>query len=254
MLNILFTLLHFDTSAAEVNKKMAKRLGNFPKMLYICVCNKLDSSIMPIKKVGMPFEVHPSPKKGDDGKNALYAKLRSGRRMTLMDLENYCSTGYSLRKGDMTRVFQTFEDVAAKFLSQGYTIETPIGVFEPKLEMKRRITNPDEVHHDDVQLEGIQFRAAKSFKKELKSEMGSEGFRYIRKPSSSSLKNNEKFLLQALQKSIDDNQGYTTISSFVAYSGLTDYSARKVLHHWCHGEKPLLKRSKYGHAFVYTKA
>ena len=173
--------------------------------------------------------------------------------MTLRDLEDYCSIGYSLRKSEMTRVFQIFEDVAAKFMSQGYTIETPIGNFEPKLEMKRQISNPDDVQHDDVQLDGIQFRVTKSFKKSLKSEIGSDGFRYLRKPLSSRLMVKEAHLLKSLQKSIDSNNGYATVATFAFYSGLTDYSARKILDHWCYGNEPRLKRSKYGRVTIYKK-
>ena len=208
---------------------------------------------MPRKTHGMPFETYPSPQKGDDGQNTLFARPRSGLRMTIDELEKYCSTGYSLRKGEMTRVFLTFEEVASKFMSQGYTIETPIGTFEPKLEMKRKVTNPDEVKHDDVQLEGIQVRVAKSFKKALKANIGSDGFRYTRRPSSKRLLTNDEHLLKALEKSINVHRGYTTVASFAFHSGLTDYSARKKLEKWCYGETPFLKKESFGRTTIYRK-
>lgn len=208
---------------------------------------------MPIKKVGMPFEIYPGPKEGDDGQKILFAKPKSGLKITLKDIEDYCSIGYAIRKGDMARIFQTFEDVATRFMSQGYTIETPIGTFEPKLDMKRQVTNPDEVHHDDVQLEGIQFRASKSFKKTLTEKIGSDGFRYMRKPSTTRLIANEKHLLQALKKSLEANNGYTNAASFAQYSGLTIYSARIKLSKWCYGKNPLLKSAKFGRATIYTE-
>lgn len=208
---------------------------------------------MPVKKVGMPFEAYPGPQKGKDGQNALFVRPKSGLRMTMADLENYCSIGYSLRKGEMTRVFQTFAEVASQFMSRGYTIETPIGIFEPKLEMKRRVTNPDEVSHNDVQLEGIQVRVSKSFKKALKQEIGSDGFRYVRKPSSSRLMKNDEHLLKALDKSLQANYGHTTVASFAFHSGLTDYSARKRLNMWCNGEKPLLKSTSFGRTTIYER-
>lgn len=173
--------------------------------------------------------------------------------MTMDELEKYCSTGYSLRKGEMTRVFLTFEEVASRFMSQGYTIETPIGTFEPKLEMKRKVTNPDEVKHDDVQLEGIQVRVAKSFKKALKANIGSDGFRYTRRPSSKRLLTNDEYLLKALEKSIHVHRGYTTVASFAFHSGLTDYSARKKLEKWCYGETPFLKKESFGRTTIYRK-
>lgn len=209
---------------------------------------------MPRKTNGMPFETYPGPQKGDDGENALFARPRSGLRITMDELEKYCSTGYSLRKGEMTRVFQTFEEVASRFMSEGYTIETPIGIFEPKLEMKRRVTNPDEVKHDDVQLEGIQVRVAKSFKKALKKNIGSDGFRYVRKPSSKRLLANDEHLLKALEKSINMHKGYTTVASFAFHSGLTAYSARKKLNKWCYGEQPLLRMENFGRTTIYRKS
>ena len=66
---------------------------------------------MPIKKNGMPFEAYPGPNKDDDGQKLLFAKPARGRRMTLTDLENYCTMGYAVRNGDLSRVFQIFIEV-----------------------------------------------------------------------------------------------------------------------------------------------
>ena len=208
---------------------------------------------MPIKKNGMPFEAYPGPNKDDDGQKLLFAKPARGRRMTLTDLENYCTMGYAVRNGDLSRVFQIFIDVASKFMSQGYTIETPVGLFEPKLAMKRPVVNPDDVRHDDVEFDGIQFRVSKSFKKKVKLQLGSDGFRYVRKPSSTRLMANEEHLQKALQKSINVNNGYTTVADFAYYSGLTVYSARKILNKWCYGEHPRLKTMSYGRTTVYIE-
>lgn len=208
---------------------------------------------MPRKTNGLPFETYPSPNKDENGQNLLFAKPARNRKMTLEELETFCAETYSLRNGEMARAFQAFIKGTSRFMSQGYTIETPIGIFEPKLAMKRQITNPDEVTHDDVEFDGIQFKASKTFKKEVKMKIGDDGYRYVRKTQSNRLITNEEQLLKALEKSIKANNGHTTVASFVQYSGLTDYSARKVLSHWCYGRSPRLKAAIYGRTTIYTK-
>lgn len=208
---------------------------------------------MPKKKNGMPFETYPSPQKDEKGQKVLFARAARNRKITLDELEGFCANSYSIRNGEMTRALQAFMKGASQFMSNGYTIETPIGTFEPKLTMKRQVTNPDEVTHDDVQFDNIQFRASKAFKKTMKSAIGSDGYCYVHTPHSSRLLANEEHLLKALQKSIDANNGHTTVSSFARHSGLTDYSARKQLPRWCCGDKPLLKSERYGWTNIYTK-
>jgi hypothetical protein len=46
---------------------------------------------MPRKKDGMPFEVHPTPAKGRDGKNIVYAKPALRDKMTMSGVEDFCS-------------------------------------------------------------------------------------------------------------------------------------------------------------------
>ena len=208
---------------------------------------------MPRKMNGMPFEAHPSPQKDENGNSLLYVTPQSGLKRTLRDMENYFSDQYSLRHGDMTRVFMAFMEAAPKWMAGGFRIETPIGTFSAKIELKRDITNPDDIKHTDVELKGIDFRPSKEFEKELKISIGSDGFRYIRKPTSSRILNNIQHLEEALHKSIKANNGYTTVASFAMYSHLTEYSARKQLDHWCYGDNPKLKMSPVSHAHIYTE-
>ena len=42
---------------------------------------------MPRKTNGMPFEIHPSPKKAENGKNILYVRPRSRQKITMEQLE-----------------------------------------------------------------------------------------------------------------------------------------------------------------------
>ncbi len=212
---------------------------------------------MPRKKEGMPFEVYPGPNKAENGEKLLYVKPKSGMKRTLQELEDFYSYKFSFRKGDMTRLFEAFIEMSAKAMAQGYRIETPIGTFAPKLRFKRnlveKLTNPDEVKHNDVELEGIDCKLSKKYKKELKIEIGAEGFRYVRKAMSSRILINQQHLEEALQKSLKYNKGYTTVYSFAIYSGLTEYSARKQLNHWCYGEHPRLQRSRVSRAVIYTE-
>ena len=119
--------------------------------------------------------------------------------------------------------------------------------------MKRKETDPDNIKHDDVELLGIDYQSAKPFEKELKSEIGSDGFCYVRVPVSSRIMNNLKYLEKALQESLKANNGYTTVSSFSYYSGLTEHSARKQLDRWCTGNNPKLQMTRIAHAHIYTE-
>jgi hypothetical protein len=208
---------------------------------------------MPRKKEGLPFEVHPSPMKAENGESLLYAKPQSGLVRTLDELEMYYADKYSLRKGDMTRVFQAFMDGAPEWMAMGYRIETPIGTFAPKLRMKREVTNPDDVRHTDVELEGIDYKPYKPFEKNLGFAIEKDGFRYVHKTTSSKLLENQLQLEKALKRSIEANNGYTTVASFAQFSGLTEYSARKQLDRWCHGDNPKLRMSRISHAHIYTE-
>ncbi len=208
---------------------------------------------MPRKRNGMPFEVHPSPMKAENGENLLYVRPKSGQKMTLEDIEAWCSGRNALRKGDLERVFETFREGAAYWMSRGFRIETPIGTFAPKIGLKRKETDPDRIKHDDVELQGIEYQSTKPFEKELEKEIGSDGFRYVRLPVSSRIMNNLEHLEKALQESIKANNGYTTVSSFATYSGLTEHSARKQLDRWCRGDNPKLQRSRISHAHIYTE-
>ena len=208
---------------------------------------------MPRKKDGMPFEVFPGPRKAANGEKLLYASPQSGMKKTLQEVEDFYSYKYSFRRGDLTRLFEAFQDIASMAMSMGYRIETPIGVFSPKLGMKRKLTNPDEVKHDDVRLQGVDYKCAKAFTKNLRSEIGHEGFRYVRQPASSRIILNQQHLEEALQKSLKRNKGYTTVTSFANYSGLTEYSARKVLNKWCSGNNPKLQCTRVSRAMIYTE-
>ncbi len=175
---------------------------------------------MPRKKTGMPFEAHPSPKVAENGEKLLYVKPQSGLVRTLSEFEMWFHDKFSLRQGDMNRVFEAMLDGAPEWFAAGYRIETPIGTFSPKLKLKRQVIR--------------------------------DGFRYVRKPQSNRLLNNQQHLEKALQQCIKE-RGYATVASFAAHSGLTDHSARRQLDKWCYGDNPKLQFSRFGRIHIYTE-
>ena len=208
---------------------------------------------MPRKTKGLAFEVHPGPKKNEKGETMLYATTESGRKMSLDDFELWIHDKYSLPRGMMTRVFEAFMEAAPEWMAQGYKIETPIGIFSPRLKMKRDITNPDEVGNTDVEVDGVDCRISKQFEKRMGHSVNTDGYRYVRKTASSKILNDTQRLEEALYKSLKANKGFTTVSSFMQFSGLTKYSADKQLTHWCHGENPKLQRTRINHNDIFTE-
>lgn len=87
---------------------------------------------MPIKKDGMLFEVHPTPIKGKDGKNIVYARPAEKAKLTMEGLEDYCERNYNSRYGELSRAFDFFLRAAAELMARGYRIDTPIGSFGVK--------------------------------------------------------------------------------------------------------------------------
>ena len=208
---------------------------------------------MPRKNKGLPFEVHPGPQKNENNEPILYATTQSGYKRTLDDLDMWFGEKYGIRRGEMVRVFEAFMESAPKWMAEGFKIETPIGTFAAKIKLKQDFVNPDDITNNDADIDGIEFRIAKDFEKNMKYAVASDGFRYIRKAQSSLILNNIQHLETALQKSLKANNGYTTVASFAAFSGLTTHSARKQLNRWCHGDNPKLQRSRISHAHIYTE-
>ena len=66
---------------------------------------KFEKRIMPRKNKGMLYEVHPTPMKTDDGRNLVYVRPKSGQKMTMKELEEYCERNSSMRRGELTRAF-----------------------------------------------------------------------------------------------------------------------------------------------------
>jgi len=206
---------------------------------------------MPRKTDGMPFEIHTTPRKGRDGKNMLYVKPLSGRKLTMKELDDYCAQHYALRPGELTRSFNAFIDATGYYLSEGYRLETPIGSFAPKIGLKREVTDPDEVKTYDVQFEGIEYRSVKDFERSVLRWL--KGFRRANNPDTRRVLADTPRLEKALQECLNDYQGYVTARSFAYYANLTYYSAQKQLDKWCSGDCPKLLKTKQGQTYIYTE-
>jgi len=206
---------------------------------------------MPRKNKGMWYEVHPTPVKGEDGKNLVYVRPKSGLKMTMKQLESYCERNYSLRYGEMSRAFDMFIRAAGWFLAEGYRIETPIGTFAPKLSLAKQITDPDMVKDRDVRLEGVEYNPGKLWDKEIDKWL--DGFRRWQNPDTQEILADKEKLEQIMRDCIQQHHGYITAGMFSRASGLTLYSARKQLNEWTKGDVPLLLKTPRGKEHIYTE-
>ena len=206
---------------------------------------------MPRKTNGMPFEIHPSPKKAANGKNLLYVRPRSRQKITMEQLDDYCAKHYALRPGELTRAFRAFIEATGYYLSEGYRVETLIGSFAPKIGLRRELTDPDEVKTTDVLFEGIEYKSVKEYEKSVLSNL--RGFRRANNPNVQQLMADEDHLNKALQTNLERYHGYVTARSFAHSASITYYSARKQLDKWCEGEHPRLLKTKQGQEYIYTE-
>ena len=69
---------------------------------------------MPKKKSGFPYEVHPTPVKGKDGRNIVYAKPAKGLKLDIKAVDGYCHEHYELKDGELEFVFKQFLKCASE--------------------------------------------------------------------------------------------------------------------------------------------
>ena len=203
---------------------------------------------MPRKTDGILFELHPGPKRDEEGKPLLYARPATGISKTIRQLDDFCAEYRNLQKGEMERLFNLFIDVAGNWLAQGYRVETPIGSFAMKLKLTGDHTDAEKVTGRDIVYNGVEFTPSK----ELIAKAGSnrEGFR--KKPGyvGNSQMYDPKAMEEALRKSL--TLGYTTVSTFMYFSKLKRDSAQHYLDSLSKGENARLLRRKNGRTYVYS--
>ena len=203
---------------------------------------------MPRKTDGILFELHPGPKRDEEGKPLLYARPATGISKTIRQLDDFCAEYRNLQKGEMERLFNLFIDVAGSWLAQGYRVETPIGSFAMKLKLTGDHTDAEKVTGRDIVYNGVEFTPSR----ELIAKAGSnrEGFR--KKPGyvGNSQMYDPKAMEEALRKSL--TLGYTTVSTFMYFSKLKRDSAQHYLDSLSKGENARLLRRKNGRTYVYS--
>ena len=205
---------------------------------------------MPKKKNGFPYEVHPTPAKGKDGRNIVYARPARGLKFSIRGLDDYCAKHYALRSGELELVMNTFIRAASEIMAKGYRIDTPIGSFVPKLTLKREITDADEVKNSDVMLDGVDYKPGKRWNKAIEKWLY-DGFLRVDNPNVQKLMENDEHLEKALKACL--KHGYVTVRSFAFQAELTHYSARKQLNAWTKGDSPKLMKSRLGQQDIYTE-
>ena len=206
---------------------------------------------MPRKKTGFLYEVHPTPMKGKDGRNIVYARPARGRKLDIDAVDGYCAKNYDTKDGELSRVMKQFLKCAAELMARGYRIETPIGSFVPKLGLKREITDADEVNDSDVILEGVDYNPGKIWNKAIEGWLFN-GFTRAENPNVQELMNDKEHLEQALKECLKQ-RGFVTVKAFTIQAHLTDYSARKQLETWTKGDNPKLMKTKMGQTDIYTE-
>ena len=197
---------------------------------------------MPRKTDGMPIEFYPRPTKDKDGKPLLYARPAQKLKRTMRDVETICSFR-GTNSGLMTLAFENFIDVCGEWLSQGYRIETPFGVFSAKVKLNGDFSDPAKVKAEDVEFAGIELTPSKHFLKAVKYRMN--GFRKIPGSRVGNAQMHDQVLMEeVLRKSMV--QGFTTIGRFQFFSGLKYYSAQKYL-----DRHPRLHKERIGRIYQY---
>lgn len=207
-------------------------------------------TLMPRKKSGFPYEVHPTPMKGKDGRNIVYARPARGLKLDIEAVDGYCHEHYKTADGELEYVFKQFVKCAAELMARGYRIETPIGSFVPKLGLKREITDADEVEDDDVMLDSVDYNPGKVWTKAIDQWLF-DGFKRVDNPNVQELMQDTEHLERALKECL--KKGYVTVKMFAYRASLSKYSARKQLEAWTKGESPKLIKSKMGQTDIYTE-
>ena len=201
---------------------------------------------MPRKTDGMPFELHPRPTKGKDGKPLLYARPAAPYKRTMKDVKDFCAIR-GVNAGTIDVAFETFIDVCSRWLAEGYRVETPLGTFSPKIKLEGDFTDPSKVQGKDVKYVGIDITPSKRFVKEVRIRQ--KGFHRKANQVGNAQMHDDAFMAEALRRSM--KAGFTTIRTFMAVSGLKYHSAQRYLNKLCLGENPILKQQKIGGSYHY---
>ena len=200
---------------------------------------------------GIPYEIHPSPKKDAEGRSLLYVRPRKRNKISTEGIEQFCHNHLALPLGEFKRVFISFQEAAKWYLSEGMTVETPIGTFAPVLRLRREETDPKKITANDIYFDTVTFTPNKDFLLEVGNRI--RGFHKATDLCGNSQMYDKELMLSILNRILDNCNGMTTARQFQALSGLRYHSARRCLDDFCGGESPLLRRKQMGRTYVYYR-
>ena len=231
-------------SINQIYRDLCCKVSNFFVSLHL----QRTGSIMPRKTNGIPFKLHPGPKKGEDGKPLLYAQIVTRQKVNVNDIDEFCTNYRHTSSGEIKLMFSLLRDVTSMWLSRGYRVETPFGTIVPKLKLPGEYTEPDQVRGRAVLYDGVEFTPSKQFIAD--SDCSREGFRLVRDSVGNSQKDDPKAMEAALKQSA--RNGYVTIKKFMIFSGLKYNSAKAYLDSLCEGDNPRLERYREGRTLHYA--
>ena len=206
---------------------------------------------MPKKKSGFPYEVHPTPMKGKDGRNIVYARPARGLKLDIEKIDSYCHQHYKTADGELEYVFKQFVKCASELMARGYRIDTPIGSFAPRLRVIREITDPDDVQGRDVRFDGVEYNSGKLWHESVEKWL--EGFRRVQNTNAQEVLADQEKLEAILHECLERYHGYVTVRLFSIHTGLTYYSAKKQLNQWTLGQQAKLLKTKRRQEYIYTE-
>ena len=181
----------------------------------------------------------------------MYVRPKSGMKVTMKQLEEYCERTYAMRYGELSRAFDIFIRAAGRFLAEGYRIDTPIGSFAPRLSLTKQVTDADAVKDRDVKLDGVEYNPGKLWNEAMKK--WHDGFRRYHNTDTQEMMADKDKLEQKMRECIQRNNGFITAGRFARFTGLTLYSSRKQLNEWTKGDHPKLQKTRMGKEHIYTE-
>lgn len=200
---------------------------------------------------GIPYEIHPSPKKDKNGKALLYVRPRKNNKISIEGIEDFCHNHLALPLGEFRRVFTAFQEAAKWYLGDGMTVETPIGTFSPTLRLRREETDPKKITANDIYFDTINFTPNKDFLLAVTDHV--TGFQKSNDLCGNNQMYDRELMLRLLNKFLDQHDGMITTRQFQSISGLRYHSARRCLDDFCGGEQPILRRSRMGTTFIFYR-
>ena len=202
------------------------------------------------KSQGIPYEIHPSPKKDKDGKALLYVRPRKHNKISTEGIEEFCHNHMSLPLGELRRVFIAFQEAAKWYLGDGMTVETPIGTFTPVIRLNREETDPKKITANDIYFDTVTFTPNKDFLLAVGEHV--RGFHKVSDTCGNSQMYDRELMLRTVTHYFERGNGMITARQFQALSGLRYHSARRCLDDFCEGDSPILRRDRMGRTFVYS--